>query len=305
MPKPEIKPQGSYWVSIPQVAVPEMYPCAPTAMGRGRFAPGDPYPFRQHPLDYPYDWSAGRILQAFQIIYVTHGGGTFRSGEERKRQRVDGGSVLLLFPGVWHHYTPDIETGWTEHWIECQGAAFERALLLGTIRRERPVLRVGMNHDLLDAFNLCHRWAQRAVPSRASALAALALHLLAIVEAADESSGPPSEADRMIERAQAVIVERFHERLDMRELAASLGVGYSYLRQRFKARTGISLKRYHVQVRIQRAQDLLANTDKSVKEIADLLGFDSPYHFSAQFKSRTGLAPQLWRRRRPAPDGRV
>jgi AraC-like DNA-binding protein len=100
----------------------------------------------------------------------------------------------------------------------------------------------------------------------------------------------------MIERAQSIIVERFHERLDMREVAASLGAGYSYLRQRFKSRTGISLKRYHVQVRLQRAQDLLANTDKSIKEIADLLGFDSPYHFSAQFKSHEGLAPQLWRR---------
>ena len=87
----------------------------------------------------------------------------------------------------------------------------------------------------------------------------------------------------------------------MREVAASLGVGYSYLRQRFKARTGLSLKRYHLQIRFQRAQDLLANTSKSVKEIADLLGFDSPFHFSAQFKARMGLAPQMWRRRSASP----
>ncbi len=298
-----IKTDESYWIAVPQVGGADAYPCMPQSIGRGRFAPGDPYPLRLHSLDYPYNWSDGRVLQAFQIIYVTHGAGTFRCGTARKRQRVEAGTVVLLFPGVWHHYAPNIKTGWTEHWIECTGAAFEKALKRGTIRREQPLLKVGMNYDLLDAFNLCHRWARRTVPSRAAALATLALHLLAVVEAAQESPGPPREVDRLIEQAQAIIVERFHERLDMRHLAATLGVGYSYLRQGFKARTGVSLKRYHVQVRLQRAQDLLMNTDKSVKEIAGLLGFDSPYHFSTQFKSRTGFAPLFWRRRATRPHG--
>ena len=289
--------EDSYWISVPPLRDAAAYPCAARGVGRGRFLPGDPYPLRLHRLDYPYDWSQGRTLQAFQIIYITHGAGTFRCGEARRPLRVEAGSVLLLVPGVWHQYAPNTKTGWTEHWIECRGPAFEQALKQGRIRPDQPVRKVGMNQDLLDAFNLCHRWARRSVPSRAAALATLALHLLTVVEAAHESPGPPTEIDRMIEQAQAVIVERFHERLDMRELAGSLGVGYSYLRQRFKARAGVSLKRYHVQVRVQRAQDLLANTDKSVKEIAGLLGFDSPYHFSTQFKARTGFAPLFWRRR--------
>ncbi len=295
------KVDESYWVAIPQPSPADKYPCTADGIGRGHFPSGAIYPLRLHPLDYPYDWANGRVLRAFQIIYVTHGTGTFRCGVDRKPQRVEAGSVLLLFPGVWHHYLPNTKTGWTEHWIECKGPAFEFALKTGTIRPDKPVLRMGMNHDLLDAFNLAHRWSRRTVPMRASALATLALHLLAIVEAADAISGTLSEVDTLIGRAQAAIVERFQERLDMREVAASLGVGYSYLRQRFKARTGLSLKRYHLQIRFQRAQDLLANTNKSVKEIADLLGFDSPFHFSAQFKSRMGLAPQMWRRRSASP----
>ena len=298
------KLDDDYWIAVPPVDPPEKYPCMVTGVGHAHFPPGATYPLRLHPLDYPYDWADGRTLRAFQVIYVTHGTGTFRCGTDPKPIRVEAGSVLLLFPGVWHHYLPDTKTGWTEHWIECKGSAFERALEAGRIGPGKAVLRVGMNHDLLDAFNLCHRWSRRTVPMRASALATLGLHLLAIVEAADEVSGTLSEVDTLIGRAQAAIVERFQERLDMREVAASLGVGYSYLRQRFKARTGLSLKRYHLQIRFQRAQDLLANTDKSVKEIADLLGFDSPFHFSAQFKARMGLAPQMWRRRSTAVPGR-
>jgi hypothetical protein len=141
------KSDDNYSTSIPPVSVPDFYPCVASGIGRARFGPGEPYPLRLHALDYPYDWSQGRTLQAFQIIYITHGTGTFRSGAEPKQLRIEAGSAVLLFPGVWHHYTPDTKTGWTEHWIECKGAAFEQALERGTLRRERPVLRMGMNHS--------------------------------------------------------------------------------------------------------------------------------------------------------------
>jgi transcriptional regulator GlxA family with amidase domain len=180
--------------------------------------------------------------------------------------------------------------------MECKGAAFDRARKLRMIHPDRPVLRVGINPDLIDAFELCHRWARRATPARAAALASLGLHLLAVLEHAASADRPPTRADSVIQEAQARITERFQERLDMRELADSLSVSYSWLRQTFKARSGLSPKQFHLQIRLQRAQDLLANTGKSVKEIAEILGFDSAYHLSAQFKQRTGTAPKEWRR---------
>jgi AraC-like DNA-binding protein len=72
-------------------------------------------------------------------------------------------------------------------------------------------------------------------------------------------------------------------------------VGYSYFRQAFKAQTGLSPKQYQLQIRLQKAQDLLANTSKSVGEIAEILGFNTAYHLSSQFKQHIGLAPQIWR----------
>jgi AraC-like DNA-binding protein len=50
-----------------------------------------------------------------------------------------------------------------------------------------------------------------------------------------------------------------------------------------------------VNTRIQKAEDLLINTAKSVKEVAKILGFESPSHFSKQFKQRVGTAPGDWR----------
>lgn len=285
----------NYFVYLPQVLKSPRFPATATAAGFTRILPQTPYPPQRHPLDHHFTWSAGRVLRAFQIVYITQGRGTFESEASRRRQTIEPGTVFILFPGVWHRYRPDIKTGWTEHWLECRGPAFENARKSGPLRVDRPIMHVGMNRDLIDAFELCHRWARRATPARPAALATLGLHLLAVLEGAESAGGPPSHVDLLIEQAQNIILERFQERLDMRELARSMAVGYSSLRQSFKARTGLSPKQYQLQIRLHRAQDLLAGTDKSVKEIADLLGFDSPFHFSAQFKQRMGMAPKLWR----------
>jgi transcriptional regulator GlxA family with amidase domain len=107
--------------------------------------------------------------------------------------------------------------------------------------------------------------------------------------------------DHKIQQAQGLLARRYHERLSVEQLARELNVSYSSFRQAFKAQTGISPKQYQLQIRLHKAQDFLANTPKSVGEIADILGFDSAFHLSKQFKDSTGMAPQAWRRRLIGP----
>jgi AraC-like DNA-binding protein len=293
-----------YFAYLPDQPAGALWPCRVTAAGHTRIRANTPYPPQRHPVDHHFTWSRGRVLHAYQIVYIPSGSGSFESSATRKPLRIEPGSLFLLFPDVWHRYAPDIKTGWVEDWVECIGPAVVEAQQRGIIRPDRPVLRVGQNRDLIDAFALCHRWARRVSPARAAALAALGLHLLAILEGIESAAAPPTQVQSVVRAAQAIIVERFQEPLNMRDLARSLSVSYSSLRQRFKVHTGLSPKQFQLHIRLQRAQDLLLNTGRSVKEIAAILGFDSPYHFSAQFKNRTGLAPSAWRRERAASGGR-
>lgn len=279
--------------------------CRVTAAGYTRIRPNTQYPPRRHPVDHHFTWSRGRVLHAYQIVYIPRGGGSFESAATRKPLRVDPGSVFLLFPGVWHRYAPDRKTGWIEHWVECNGPALVEAQQRGVIRPERPVLRVRPDHDLVDTFALCHRWARRVSPVRTPALSALCLHLLAVLESIESAAAPPTQVESTVRAAQAAILERFQEPMHMSDLAESLSVSYSSLRQWFKAHTGFSPKQFQLQIRLQRAQDLLINTTQSIKEIASILGFDSPYHFSAQFKNRIGMSPSAWRSQQGIPGGRA
>jgi AraC-like DNA-binding protein len=103
--------------------------------------------------------------------------------------------------------------------------------------------------------------------------------------------------DERVQQAQLIIARRYHEAIVVEELARELHIGYSYFRQAFKAQTGLSPKQYQLQIRLQKAQDFLANTSRSVGEIAEILGFNTAYHLSSQFKNHVGLAPLIWKTR--------
>jgi AraC-like DNA-binding protein len=51
-------------------------------------------------------------------------------------------------------------------------------------------------------------------------------------------------------------------------------------------------------LRVRRAESLLRNTPMTLKEIAERLGYSSPFHLSKEFKKQTGIAPDAWRRKR-------
>jgi AraC-like DNA-binding protein len=232
------------------------------------------------------------------MVYISEGQGTFESGISPKRHRIEAGAVMILFPGVWHRYAPDPQSGWVEQWIECCGPAFDRARDTGLLRPERPVWHVGFPPELLQAFERCHALAQQRSAGVQSLISTMGLHLLSVLLRTTRGHpGAPRPIDHKIQQAQGLLARRYHERISVERLARELNVSYSSFRQAFKAQTGVSPKQYQLQIRLHKAQDFLANTPKSVGEIAEILGFDSAFHLSKQFKDSSGLAPQAWRKR--------
>jgi transcriptional regulator GlxA family with amidase domain len=48
-------------------------------------------------------------------------------------------------------------------------------------------------------------------------------------------------------------------------------------------------------LKVQRAREMLRDSDMPVKQVAGMLGFQSVYHFSTLFKRKTGMSPTRWR----------
>lgn len=73
---------------------------------------------------------------------------------------------------------------------------------------------------------------------------------------------------------------------------------YSYLSKLFSEVCGISIERYYIAQKIERAKELLVYDELSVGEIADRLHYSSAAHLSAQFRAVTGMPPSAFRRLR-------
>ncbi len=81
------------------------------------------------------------------------------------------------------------------------------------------------------------------------------------------------------------------EDLGNEQVAAAIGVSANYLTSTFQSCLGISLHRYVMNLKVEKAQQLLLSGRVNVTEAARLTGFSSIHTFSKTFKSLLGISP--------------
>ena len=71
----------------------------------------------------------------------------------------------------------------------------------------------------------------------------------------------------------------------------------AYLFRIFKAKTGKTIMRCFVEMKIKEAKQLLRENELSVREISERLAFSTPDYFTKTFKKVTGLTPLAYKKR--------
>jgi AraC family transcriptional regulator len=96
------------------------------------------------------------------------------------------------------------------------------------------------------------------------------------------------------------VLERMHDELDsdlsLSTLAAESGYSRAQFMRLFKAASGQTPHKYLLELRLRRAQEMIAVRSNQLIEIALECGFRSHAHFSVAFNQRFGIAPNLYRK---------
>jgi AraC-like DNA-binding protein len=265
------------------------------SVGYSRIPEGHAYPPTRHPADHHFTWIQGRVLNATTLVYITRGQGLFESSASGSL-KVQHGNLFVLFPGVWHRYSPDSATGWEEHWVEFDGDCARRFLAHKDLQPSAPVLNVGLDDRLVDLFGSMIDCVREEAYGFEYQLAAFALQVLALAIAAQGRQRFASDAvGAVVSRAKCILVENMTINVDLPALARELNVSYTWFRKVFKEYTGFSPRQFQLHHRIHRARQLLAGTTLPVGEIAERLGFQTVYYFSELFKRRMACSPQAYR----------
>lgn len=253
---------------------------------------GDPDP--GHPKPYYYVWESGRVLSEYGMLYITEGQGEFES-EAAGKKTVTAGNVILLFPGTWHRYRPSKKTGWTYYWVHFSGGYPARLVERKFISPENPVLETGLDETIFHSYRCLLDRVRSDPPGLQQLAAANVMEIIGAALAAVRARQSGTELNALVRQAMRLLEQSTEDFVDMEQLAASLNLSYDRFRHVFKRQTGLAPYQYHLQLRINRAKELLTGTPLSIKEIAAALKFESPYHFSSIFKKKTGMPPTRWR----------
>ena len=109
------------------------------------------------------------------------------------------------------------------------------------------------------------------------------------------TSAPTQKNAQIIEQVRHYIDQNLHKDLSLTMLAEYVSLSGSYLSRLFKKETGESLVDYLTSARLERARQLLEQTDQSIETIALEVGYPTHHYFSRKFKERFGQTPRDWR----------
>ena len=265
-----------------------------TTAGHSVIQPGSEYPPTKHPSAYHFTWQSGRILDEFQVVYITAGGGQFETRKTRKT--IEPGSLIFLHPGVWHRYRPNTKTGWTEYRVGFKGDVAGRWAEHDFIPREPYVVRIGIDGDIVEQYQRLVRDAEDQYAGYQQEISArVAVILARILTDIKRGSVSGSQLETIIKSAKAIMAEHLDGELDVEELAEQFNMSYTSFRRAFKRLTNLAPNQYYVQLRISRAKELLRSTDLPTKNIASILGFSNPQYLWKVFRKHTGQSPQDFR----------
>ncbi|WP_284639334.1 helix-turn-helix domain-containing protein [Paenibacillus silviterrae] len=114
-----------------------------------------------------------------------------------------------------------------------------------------------------------------------------------IVEATKPESGLKS--GNLVSLIEKYIQENYTKDLGLEQISGEMGVSVKYVSRVFKEKTGTNLTDYITQVRLEKAKELLIQTDMRVNDIAEQTGIPSRTTFLRVFKKAEGVAPNEYR----------
>lgn len=254
------------------------------------------YPTSGHPLEYSFDYERGRVLQEFQLVYITKGKGKF-AARPNEWIEIAEGSVFILLPGEWHSYKPDQSTGWESYWVGFTGQSAARLLNSQSIRNTDPILNIGYDEEVVGLYKKILEISKNERPGYQQLLSGMVIHLVSwLLYREKDKSWKDKEVLNKIDKARLIIRENINSPFSPEELAASLNMSYTWFRRMFKQYTGLAPAQYIAQIKIRKARELLSVSNKTIKEIALELGFESIDYFSTAFKRQTKMTPGEFRK---------
>ena len=230
----------------------------------------------------------------YQLLYLSAGKACFCL--EGRMQEIPAGYMVLYRPGESQQYyyyakdTPEV------YWIHFSG--FEAAHILDKIGfSDVHVLSCGMSFHYPELFRQIIQELQLKRPCFEELLCCYLQQIFTEIHRNQlEISADKYRHMEDMEAAVHFFNEFFTQDISIGQNARENHMRVSWFIRSFRHYMGMTPMQYITSIRINKARELLKNTDYSIQEISALSGYENPLYFSRIFHKQTGYSPSRYRR---------
>lgn len=151
-----------------------------------------------------------------------------------------------------------------------------------------------MSPEMLTAvdkiFNTSYTGTTRMMFIRSQVMELLAHFFANISSIKLDTDIPDSDRDKLYQ-AKEILTNNMDAPPSLSELSKLIGLNSFKLKKNFKALFGVPVFKYLQSQRLDKAHALLSNTDMSIQEVAEVVGYESMSSFSSAFLGRFGVRP--------------
>lgn len=228
------------------------------------------------------------------LLYMNKGAATFYSddmqGDFKKRD------LLIINPNNQVEISPIRKIDWVK--IKLSGILFTSSLEINSSQD------IFITEDINQMMKYYLELALIEESSRfrgseiilKKLLESVMVHILRNNELSIKDAGVQVKHDE-IDQIQEYIRENYGQKITLDQLSDYVGINKYYLIRLFKQKTGLSPIDYLIHVRLSEAEKLLAQTNITISNISDEVGFHSPSHFSKTFKESNHCTPSAYRKK--------
>lgn len=213
-----------------------------------------------------------------------------------RRREVSRGHMIFCEANRAHAYGADSSDPWAIHWVHFIGEGVPELLNLLGITEHSPVLHIGEHTEFVSIFNEAYKtlYTGYSLPNLLYSCACLQQLLSHAVRLKmNKRLSDNSHID--IENVISFMLKNINQDITLQKFADNVCLSKYHFTRKFKERTGYSPIEYFNRLKIQRACDLLDTSSFGIKEISDMLGFNTPYYFSEVFRRIIGCSPKKYR----------
>ena len=228
----------------------------------------------------------------YLLKYCIRGKGWYEVGT--RRYQIKSGDILLSRNFTEHSYGVDPEQPWDVYWVYFIGRKTNEYMDLLFTESPQHVFNLGYDSKLESFFyeilaTLKKGYAFQYLLYSTNILKSILAYLYNYI------GHDPKTNSKELEEIVGYMLNEIYSTITLEQLSERMNMSRDHFSKLFKKRYGYSPIDYFIQMKMQKACELLTITKLNISEIAEKLNYKDNYYFSRLFKRKIGISPSEYR----------